>query len=547
MSFTLRDYQQAAVDKTYEYWSSGKGKNPLIIAPTAAGKSLIIAQIAKDVCQYPDDRVLVLTHRKELIKQNYDKLINIWPDADAGIFSSGLKKKQMRNRVTFAGVQSIWNKIHKGDPYSVVMIDEAHLIPQDATTRYGQAIDILRKMNPQTAILGLTATPYRLNSGYLYEGKDAIFDGVSYEISLRKLLDDGWICPIISKGGVQKIDLSNVHKRGGEYIQSELAFAASDPALVQATVAEIVAYGENRPGWLIFASGVAHAHMVRDEISSHGISAAVLTGETDKKARDKITSDFVSGALRCVVNVDVLTAGFDAPICSLIAMLRSTMSTSLYVQCLGRGMRLYPGKDNCLFLDYGSNAITHGPLDDLRPIIKGASDGTGESPARECPQCKTHVHAAIRQCPDCGYEWPLPAFNHGTRAYEGAILKDQIKPTEQMVNIVYFHRHKKNGKPDSLRVSYVCGMSVHNEWLSFESESQYARKKAFDTIREFGGIATTVDEALAECGEYKWPTRILTMPDGKYTKITKRFYDYVEDPGPEEIYEKCGTYDDVPF
>ena len=234
MKLTHRPYQAEAIDALYAYWADKRGNDPLIVAPTGAGKSLILAKLVEDALSYTGTRVLMLTHVKELIQQNAEELVGMLPGVDLGFYSASIGQKRLDRQVTFAGIQSIWERApDMVPPPDLVIIDEAHLVPKNTTTRYGKFLDELRQCNPAVKIVGLTATPYRLDSGYLHKGKGAIFDGIAYDIPVGKLMDDGFLAPLVSKGAAAKIDLTNVGKRGGEFIESQLAMAASDPELVR--------------------------------------------------------------------------------------------------------------------------------------------------------------------------------------------------------------------------------------------------------------------------------------------------------------------------
>jgi DNA repair protein RadD len=532
----LRPYQRAAIDGLYNYWSDKKGDNPIIVAPTGSGKSLIIAHLIKDAMSYPGTRVLILTHVKELLEQNASELLALYPEADVGFYSASLKKKVLRKPITFAGIQSIHKKAYQMVPTpDLVIVDEAHLIPKNYGTRYNKFLSDLRICNRGVKVVGLTATPYRLDSGWLHEGDNAIFDGIAYDIPVADLMEQGFLAPVISKSGVKTIDLSNVGKRGGEYIESELAKAASDPELVTETVAEIVRYGAERKAWLVFACGVNHAELLRAEFETHGIEADVVTGSDGMSARTDKIERFRRGESKCLINVNVLTTGFNVPHVDLVAIVRATESTGLYIQIVGRGTRIAPGKENCLVLDYGDNVMRHGFIDKIKPKIKGRTED-GQAPVKKCPECLTVNHAAVRVCIECGHEFPPPQFNHGTKAYSGAMISTQVQAEWVDVNDVGYSRWRKEGKPDSIRVTYYCGLIKVSEWLC-PDHGGYAAERYQKRIPSLGASAMTTEDAMQECDHWIKPRRIKVKQNDKFHDIVQLDYSQPKRLTAEELAE----------
>jgi len=541
----LRPYQRAAIDGLYSYWADRKGDNPVIVAPTGSGKSLIIAHLIKDAMSYTGTRVLMLTHVKELIQQNADELLGLCPELkeDIGFYSASLKKKVLRKPITFAGIQSIHKRAYDMVPApDLVIVDEAHLIPKTDGTRYNKFLADLRTCNPGVKVVGLTATPYRLDSGWLHEGDNAIFDGIAYDIPVADLMEQGFLAPVISKSGVKTIDLSNVGKRGGEYIESELAKAASDPELVTETVAEIVRYGAERKAWLIFASGINHANMLADEVDLYNVPCDVITGEDGMADRSAKIEAFRSGKIRALINVNVLTTGFNVRRVDLIALVRATASPGLYVQAVGRGTRTAEGKVDCLLLDYGANVERHGLLDQVNP--KAKSTGEGEAPVKKCPECETHNPISALLCIQCGYQFPPRELNHGTNAYKGAVTSNQVESVWVNVEDVVYSRWKKEGKPDSIRVQYMCGMFVVSEWLC-PDHGGYAASRYTARMPALGASALTTAEALLECDDWTKPSRIKVKPNGKFHQIVQLDYK-PKDPEKIEVFAGFDD-DDIPF
>ena len=528
----LRDYQAAAIDAVYDYWAKGGG-NPLVEMATGTGKSIVIAELMRRInADYPEMRVLMLVHVKELVAQNYAALLRLYPSASIGIYSAGLGQRQGHHRITFASIQSVFKKAAALGPRHLVVIDEAHLVPSAGQGMYLNLLNDLRNAVPDLRVVGFTATPYRLDSGRLDTGEGRIFDGTVYSYGIRHGIEAGFLSPLISKATASTIDVSGVARRGGEFAPGALE-AASDRITAEA-VAEIMRFGENRRAWLAFCSGVAHAHAVRDEFRRLGVRAETVTGDTPGPERDRIFRDYRAGQIRCLTGANVFTTGFDAPLVDLIAMLRPTLSTSLYVQMVGRGTRLADGKTNCLVLDFARNVARHGPVDSVSVGGKAGSSDDGKVPvdsvrAKECPGCESLVALNTHICPDCGHEWPREDKpKHEARA-DGdlGILSTEAVPPKMMPVVDWeFRVWQKLGSPDSLRVLIYAGISTYNEWLAFEYHGN-PRNRACQWWGAHGGstpFPKTTAEALERTNELAMPATISVRPNGKYFYIVGRTF-----------------------
>ena len=525
----LRPYQRDAINSVYSFWESGGG-NPLIVIPTAGGKSLVIASMVHELCeQYHGLRIGIVTHVKELISQNYAELIRHWPQAPAGIYSAGIGRRDASAQILLCGIQSVHNRIKQLGGFDVLIVDEAHLIPRKSSTMYGRFIDSLRNEIPDMRVAGLTATPYRLDSGRLDQGDDKLFDKVVYEISVPDLIDKGFLSHLISKATATVLDVSGVGKRCGDYIPSQLEAAVNKSNVTSAAVAEIVRYGADRHAWLAFCAGVDHAHSVRDAMRSHGVACEMVLGETHLGERDRIIKAFSNKQLRCLVTVGVLTTGFNAPHIDLIAMLRPTQSCGLYVQQVGRGFRIAEGKENCLVLDFAGNIKRHGPVDAVEARNE-ASSGGGKPLAKECPKCSSLVALASRACPACGFEWPAPDAEdkHEATADADATILSRGAPAWVAVDDVRYYKHEKPGSQPSMRVEHLCGLIKHREWVCLEHFG-YARQKAEIWWRQAGKmpIPVNVDDALLRISELRSPSAIQVRPDGRFFQIIRRRFDRV--------------------
>src|SRR5690606_34936857 len=217
---------------------------------------------------------------KELVEQNAKALIRTWPQAPIGINSAGLGRRDTRSPILFASIQSVYRIGKQLGPRDLVLVDEAHLVPSAGEGMYRRLLEDLRQTVPDLRVAGFTATPYRLESGRLDRGDDRLFSEIVYSYGIGRGIADGYLSPLISKATATALDVSGVAKRGGEFVAGSLADAIDKDDITRAAVAEIVALGQNRRSWLVFATGVAHAIHLRDEIRSHGISCETVTGET---------------------------------------------------------------------------------------------------------------------------------------------------------------------------------------------------------------------------------------------------------------------------
>ena len=521
---SLRPYQRESLDALYAYWQGGGG-NALICIPTGGGKSLCIATLLSELLKkFPRLRVAMVTHVKELIEQNFKELIRYWPGAPVGIYSAGLNRRDTRSQILFCGIQSVWNKTASIGPVDLLVVDEAHLMSRDDSTRYGKFIAAMRDLTPDMRIVGLTATPYRLDSGHLCKGDGAMFDKIVYEANIGKMIADGYLSPLVSKATVTQFDLSGVGRRGGEFIPGQLEVAVDQDFVTKAAVAEMVAFGANRRAWLAFCTGIKHCEHVRDEIRTHGIVCEMVTGETDAGERRRSIEAFRAGQVRCLVSVGVLSTGFNVPHVDLVALLRPTLSAGLFVQQVGRALRTAPGKDDALILDYARNTARFGPVDAI--TIKAAAASKSDEKqirAKECPECQTLLHLGALECPTCGHSFrrdedPLP--KHDVRADAEHSILSTGAPTWIPVQSMMTFSHEKPGSPRSMRVEYFCGLATQKEWVLFEHPT--VRWKAEKWWRRMGGnlpVPATVAEAMTRIRELARVEAIQLRPNGKFFDI----------------------------
>ncbi|GMU38258.1 MAG: hypothetical protein AMXMBFR22_24490 [Phycisphaerae bacterium] len=477
----LRTYQREAVEAVYEHLRT-RIDNPCVVLPTAAGKTWVISTICRDAVQMWNGRVLILAHVKELLEQAADKLRATAPDLPIGIYSAGLKRRDLGYAVTIAGIQSVYEKACDVGAVDLVIVDEGHLIAPDGEGMYRTFLAEMKVINPQVRVIGLTATPFRMKSGTICSPEN-ILNHVCYEVGVRELIVQGYLCPLRTKAGTLKPDTEKLHVRAGEFVANEVELLMDEDSLVLSACREIVEYTQDRRSVLIFASGVKHGeHIARVLAERYGVECGFVCGETTSIERDSLLKRFRSGELKYLCNVNVLTTGFDAPNIDCVALVRPTMSPGLYYQMVGRGFRIDPGKTDCLVLDFGGNVLRHGPVDALR--VEGSTPSAGrEAPAKECPQCRELIAVGYATCPRCGYQFPTPERQkHDAVASTEGILSDQVTRTEHQVTDVFYSVHLKRGAPENaprtMRVDYRVGFNEFvSEWVCFE-HSGYARQKA---------------------------------------------------------------------
>jgi DNA repair protein RadD len=525
----LREYQQRTIDQLYAWFEAGGKGNPCLVLPTGSGKSHIVAALCKDALQnWPETRVLMLTHVKELIEQNAEKMRQHWPGAPMGIYSASIGRKDLGEPITFAGIQSVRSKARELGHIDLVIIDECHLVNHKDEGGYRKLLAELKAINPNLRVIGLTATPYRLGHGLITD-KPAMFDDLLTPVSIEELIFKGYLSTLRSKVTKAKLDTSGVHKRGGEFIESELQAAVDTDDQNHAVVREVMALAGERKAWLFFCAGVQHAQHVAEALRQQGVAAECVTGETPKKERERILTDFKAGRLRAVVNVSVLSVGFDHPDIDLIAMLSPTMSASLYVQMAGRGMRVKSHTDHCLVLDFAGVVATHGPITNVQPPKKGG-DGNGEAPLKVCENCDELVHISVMVCPACEHPFPVREAKK-LQLHDDDIMGLDGQELEVTSWTWRWHTSKASGK-QMLAVTYYGSLSDGpiTEYLPILHDG-YAGQMALQKLLGIARSANCVNAVLYAKGhdiaieinkQSTPPSMIEYRKDGKFFKVTRR-------------------------
>ena len=526
-----RDYQDAAFPAVLDWFEHGKGW-PLVVAPTGSGKSLLIAEFIRRALEIdPTVRVIVIAHVSELLEQNAKAIQGQCPGIHLTFYNAKMKQKNMSGQVIVGSIQSIYKKAHQiqNPPADIIIIDEAHMIPHDGDGMYRRFFNDMKQINPYVKCIGYTATPFRAKGGLLHKGKGALFDGICYEIGIVDLINQGYLSPILTPTMSMKMDTSGVAVHGGDYVAKQLEQAVDTDEITQACVDEIMDYCAGRNKWLVVTTGINHCEHVRDEIRSRGIACEMLTGKTPTEERNHIIAWHKERAqeTRCLVNVSVLTTGYDNPHIDLLVFMRPTRSPVLYIQMIGRALRIAPGKHDAIVLDFGAVIETLGPIDQIR-LPQKREGQEGKAPSKTCPECGEENHAAARICIQCGFEFPKAESNIDSKASEAAIISTQIKPQKVPVAAVNYYRHKKDGKPDTLRVEFKSGMlKTFNKWLCLE-HSGTPRALAAIWWREASAgknAPNKIDEALKRTSELRKPEFIHVKKVGKYFEVIGAEYE----------------------
>ena len=562
---SLRDYQIDAVDETYE-WMRHNAGNPVVVAPTGSGKAVLIARICRDAWQ-TKRRVIVLAHVKELLEQEADKLQRICSDLSFGVYSAGLESRDTSSQILVAGIQSVYNKARLLGGFDLVIIDEAHRVSTKNEGMYRSFLADLKQINPNTRLVGFTATPYRTGEGTIYGG-GKLFDDIAYEISIESLIADGYLAPLISKSGHEDTlaDYDALHIERGDFVTSEVENLALDAPRVWAACRDVVDQTTDRKSVLIFAVSIRHAEKIREILgAAFDAECGLITGSTPADERADLQRRFRGQSLKYLVNVNVLTTGFDAPATDCVALMRPTASPVLYVQMVGRGFRIAEGKKNCLVLDFGGNVMRHGPITNVnvrdgkaRRQSKQKTADTRGPAMKTCPNCCSIIENWYMVCPDCDYEFPI----HDAKSSDLDIMGGKVKPeTAPVSNVRYcvWQKRDNSDAPHTVRVDYEIGLGSYvTEWVCPE-HSGYAFEKfcAWWEKRCAVEPPETAERCvdLADSGLLAIPETVtyVRKPGDKYCTVQSVRLGPIPDPDlsripdPKPSYSELSQYNDLEF
>lgn len=477
-----RPYQLQAIDQTCQALS--KHSKVVLVAATASGKSVIIALlVARFLARFPAGRVLVLCHQSEILSQNESKLHAAGVES-VGVNCAALRRRDSDHQVILASRDTLGRDPLLCGAFDLVIVDEAHLVSPSKESRYQK---IFTAVAPRF-VVGLTGTPWRLDNGLIY-GKRKFFEKATGNITIDVLVKGGFLSPYRFPQLESHIDTSQVKTKGADFDEASLSAVSSTEAVVARCLDTWESQGEGRRVSLFFCCSLAHAAMVTSMLEDRGVVTGYLDGKTKQADREALLDGAKRGAFRAVVNVGVLTTGVDIPIIDCVVMLRATQSAALFVQCIGRGLRRFEGKDDCLVLDMAGNFERFESLDSpFIPQTTGAKkdkdamrqalgeygmtlelDG-GEVPGKECPECGNMVFIATRVCPQCKHVF----INHSDKAHAGNIGGTA---RVDVFRVTWAYSQTKRGKTCVI-VSYATKRRVYREWLNIGEENEWIRRQA---------------------------------------------------------------------
>ena len=535
-TFQKRWYQVDAVNSLFNYFNGSDG-NPLVCMPTGTGKGFVIGDFIRSVfAWYPYQRVIVGTHVKELISQNYNKMLEVWERAPAGIYSAGLNKKEIAAPITFAGIASLVNAIEFFGHVDLFIIDEAHLLGDKDDGMYMRVIAALRKINPHLKIIGFTATPYRTGMGLLTNGP--IFTDICYDIcdieGFKRLFSEYYLVPPRPRRVHTIIDTKGLSLgANGDYAPGQLASRAGSD-ITWKLLNEALEHGKDRMCRLMFCSSVEHAIMSAEMIKAFGLKVATVNSKMSSGERDGIIKAYYKGELDTLTVYGIGTTGFDVPRIDHIITARPTTRVGLHVQMIGRGMRPFEingwRKPDCLVSDHAGNTKNLGPIDD--PYIpKMKSKMAGDAPVKICPACDCYNHASARVCQFCGEIFDIQ-FKVKTNAFDTELITSSLPQIEYLhVDHVYYTQHiKRQAGPDhkpTIKATYQCGLRTFMEFIPIESAFPGLRHKARQWWRQrfqLNGEAKadppeTVAQAMQFFDRLAKPKRIKVWINKEYPSI----------------------------
>ena len=548
--FQDRWYQDECVEALYKDVIESKSVHPIGVVPTGGGKTIILCKlIDKILSERPTSNILVLAADKRILGQNKKSLEGYFEGIEIGLCSAGLKSYDVK-KITVAGIQSVYRKADDFAYFDYIIIDECHLINPKQKGMYRTFLDQL-----DANYIGLTATHFRTGHGYIHEGKDALFNKISYDMSApevyNRIVAEGYLSQLFSYPTALKLTGDGCRTTAGDWNEKDLSEINDRDHITEGAIIESIHYGKKYHHWLFFSIDIKHCDNIVEKLNSHGISAVAIHSKAE--GVDQKIEDFKSGKYRAAVQVNMLTTGFDYPEIDLICDMRPTKSPILHVQGKGRGGRVVYAsgydldtiegrlaaiengpKPHCLVLDFAGNIERLGPINYVTVKKQKDKKGKGQPITKNCPECRFINWGGAKLCENCGFEFVFEEKLKMQASSAEIIKKDfEKKPVDKKplkewldVTTVKYSRHpaKNPLKPDTMRVSYQCGMRSFSEYIAID-HSGYARHNARNWVKfrwpQRTDIAppNTLTGLLFHSRELLQPKKIEVDDSGKYAKI----------------------------
>ena len=486
MSLALRPYQTDAVQGVRLAYAAGK-RAPLLVLPTGGGKTTIFSYVTSSA-NAKGRVVYLLCHRAELVKQIAGTLARFGCHHQVVAPGPIIRQCQVEQfkahgrsyvkpgaTVIVASVQTLVKRLGTGLPApDIIVVDEAHHLTVDST--WGRIVAAY----PDARLLPVTATPCRMDGKGLGLGAGGFADDIVMGPTMRELIDAGYLSPYRIFAPPNALDLTGVRTRAGDYAKDQLATAMDKPSITGDAVAHYVRLAPGKRA-VAFCVSVAHAQHVASEFADAGIAAEFLDGTMDASERDLVIKRFEAGQTLVLTSCDIVSEGFDLPAIEVAILLRPTQSLSLYIQQVGRALRVFPGKAEAIILDHVGAVVTHGlpdeerewSLDGVKKGKRAANDNEPEVKITTCGKCFA-IHLPAPVCPSCGHEYPVQ--ERVIKQAEGELVELTTDQLETM------RRQKRAMQGQAQTVEQLVAQGIGRFRAMKIVEARVAKQELFDSI-----------------------------------------------------------------
>jgi len=562
--FKLRPYQITALSAIHKAMKTQP--NVLLSAIMGSGKTVMVCRLINRYYKETDRNFLILAHKKELVEQFRKTFLEKTdiPARDIGIACAGLGQRKTKSRVIIGTVQTFFNLIGQFDCCSLLVVDEAHRIEIGKDSQYDQIIKDLQSKNDKLRILGITATPYRLGLGYCYgkyNNAPVLFPECNHKITYNELKESGYLMPLqgmVKMDNSYQKDIEDV-RTSGDYVLDQLGEMMVKTIHLQTAVDAIYEHCQDYKFICVFCCTIDHAEKLKDLL---GDECTTVHSKLTDWERQHNMDQWKEGKKRIITSVNILVEGFDFPPLDCLVMARPTLSTALFLQAVGRVLRISEGKKRAFLLDLTDNTDRFGT--DLDNVTVQVPKKVGELIKKEkkyfkdCPECGIECHVVCIDCPECGYEWPAQEYEEATNIPELKTVSFEPEPPEEWpVDNVEWKRHTKKDKPDSVRIDYFNNdvikynrfgglIPIASEWLCFD-HGGYATKKAHEWwdkmhVSKIPESTEHALEILDNNAGLAIPSAIMIQKDGNFKRVVNHFFNDSQKEKALQKYE-----DDIPF